>query len=460
MYGGVRGRANLGLVLGAGLLIATPAFAADLGSDGVADLEERIAELEATTARKGNRKVSLTISGYVNEQIQWWDDGREQNTYVGTNESDQTRLRFVGKAKIDKDFSAGYILELGFRGASQGTWGVDNDEGTNAGISLRHSAWYLESQTYGKVTVGQTSASNDSITELTLAKTITVEKPIQIFTPNGGFGIRRSGGTGASIGLNWAGLSQVTNGPGEGDRYNVVRYDTPTFAGFTASASWGEDDLWAVALRYAGELHGFKLAAGVGYAEYTDGNTATFVGERGFTKATKAGAVSAVGTTDGDEFGLSASILHVDTGLFGTVAYGKSEDHNRRFAAGGVPAGLIDGTDAGWHLQAGIYKKFNALGPTTLYGEYYQGDYGSPVASGTGAVVVATDGVTTGNVIGSDVDVWGLAAVQTIDAAALELYVAYRHYEADVTVRTAGGAIADLSTEDFNTVFSGAKISF
>src|SRR5688500_7239877 len=98
MYGGVRGRANFALVLGAGVFLAAgSALAADLGSDGVADLEERVAELEATTARKGNRKVSLTISGYVNEQVQWWDDGAEQNVYVGTNESDQTRLRFVGK---------------------------------------------------------------------------------------------------------------------------------------------------------------------------------------------------------------------------------------------------------------------------------------------------------------------------------------------------------------------------
>ena len=47
----------------------TPASAADLGGDCCADLEERIAELEATTARKGNRKVSLTISGWVNEAV-------------------------------------------------------------------------------------------------------------------------------------------------------------------------------------------------------------------------------------------------------------------------------------------------------------------------------------------------------------------------------------------------------
>ena len=49
-------------------LFATSAMAADLGIGGncCADLEERVAELEATTARKGNRVVSLTVYGHVN----------------------------------------------------------------------------------------------------------------------------------------------------------------------------------------------------------------------------------------------------------------------------------------------------------------------------------------------------------------------------------------------------------
>ncbi len=78
---------SLGALVAAGLLMggltAGSASAADLGGNCCADLEERIAELEATTARKGNRKVSLTISGWVAEQVMWWDDGVERNTYVG-----------------------------------------------------------------------------------------------------------------------------------------------------------------------------------------------------------------------------------------------------------------------------------------------------------------------------------------------------------------------------------------
>ena len=43
-----------------------PVKAADLGGDCCADLEERVAELEATTVRKGNKKVSITLYGDVN----------------------------------------------------------------------------------------------------------------------------------------------------------------------------------------------------------------------------------------------------------------------------------------------------------------------------------------------------------------------------------------------------------
>lgn len=419
MYGGVRSRTNLALVLGAGVFLAAgPALAADLGSDGVADLEERVAELEATTARKGNRKVSLTVSGWVNQEIQWWDDGSESNTYVGTNASDPTRFRFVGKAKIDKDWSAGYIIEIGIASAAQNS-NTANGLASSA-ITLRHSAWFLESKTYGKVTVGQTSAVNDGITELSLAKTTLVDKPITIFTPNGAFNLRNSA-SGASVGATWTDLTfGQSTGVGEGDRYNIVRYDSPEFAGFVASANWGEDDFWAVALKYAGEFHGFKLAAGISYGEISD-NTQRF------------GGSNTVGNDRGTTLGGSASILHTETGLFATFAYGETELAQKVVGTGN------DRDYSNWNVQAGIQKKWNPLGATTFYGEYFQGNFGQ----------------ATGNtsIKGSDVDVWGLAAIQTIDAAALDLYIAYRHYSADLK----GVAV---NVEDFDTVFSGAKISF
>ena len=47
---------------------------------------------------------------------------------------------------------------------------------------------------------------------------------------------------------------------------------SPTFGGFSVSASWGEDDMWDVAARYAGEFCGFKLAAAAAYNEVNDWN--------------------------------------------------------------------------------------------------------------------------------------------------------------------------------------------
>ena len=87
--------AALGLFVG-----VSSSQAADLGGNCCADLEERIAELEATTARKGNRKMSLTISGQVHRSVVWWDDGFSSKTYYGIdNTNSSSRFTFNGTAK-------------------------------------------------------------------------------------------------------------------------------------------------------------------------------------------------------------------------------------------------------------------------------------------------------------------------------------------------------------------------
>lgn len=112
MIGGLMKRGGIVAIAATASIFTAPAFAADLGGDCCADLEERVAELEATTARKGNRKVSLTVSGQVNELVYWWDDGVESNVYVGTSGFSSSRFRFRGDAKINADWSAGYYIEI------------------------------------------------------------------------------------------------------------------------------------------------------------------------------------------------------------------------------------------------------------------------------------------------------------------------------------------------------------
>ena len=79
--------AALGMVLG-GYALTSPAKAQDVGGDCCADLEERVAELEATTVRKGNKKVSVTLSGWVVKSMNWWDDGGHGNFAVGDKDYD------------------------------------------------------------------------------------------------------------------------------------------------------------------------------------------------------------------------------------------------------------------------------------------------------------------------------------------------------------------------------------
>ena len=91
MIGGLwKSTSSVALFAAAGLFVGGVAMpsakAADLGGDCCADLEERVAELEATTARKGNRRVSLTISGQVSTAVMAWDDGNSMAAKAGTPE--------------------------------------------------------------------------------------------------------------------------------------------------------------------------------------------------------------------------------------------------------------------------------------------------------------------------------------------------------------------------------------
>ena len=434
-------------LIAAATLISQPAMAADLGGDCCADLEERIAELEATTVRKGHRNVKLEISGWVNTSVLFWDDGEEQNIYVVDNIADRTRVRFRGSAKVNSDVEAGFLLEIGARRGRNDRVSADDDEGAGNGIDLRHSAWWLGSRTLGRVTVGQTSQSSDGITQISTVG-INHAARSQVFDWNQNFGIRRSNGV--QSGATWRNIAS-REAPGEGNRQNVVRYDTPTFSGFAASASWGEDDVWDVALRYAGEIQGFKLAAGISYTQWTDVDTGSNTGNTCTRQGPAAGS-----NAECQSLGLSASVLHTETGLYGIFAYGYHEDDRRAGGITNVAANLVDDRDEFYYFQGGLQRKWLPVGKTTVYGEYYRGNFGTSGGIAAGATTAPTINAGAGALISSEVDMWGFGINQSIEAAAMDFYVGYRNYEADLT--TVNGAVGGV--EGFQAVLTGAIIRF
>jgi hypothetical protein len=125
-----------------------------------------------------------------------------------------------------------------------------------------------------------------------------------------------------------------------------------------------------------------------------------------------------------------------------------------------------------WWVDAGIEKNWLGIGLTTFYGEYGRVDDGITglvaLPGGTGQLVLSGLGPlgARGVVADSEMTWWGVGAVQKIDAAAMDVYLAFRHYSADVvmgnsSVPAVGSAIQiPGGLEDIWYIQGGARIQF
>lgn len=371
----------------------TGAMAADLGGNCCSDLEERVAELEATTARKGNRKVSLEVSGQVNRVVVWHNDSDSRVSKFTSRDNDGrsgSRFRFKGSAKIDSNWSAGFLIEIG----------VDNNESaaTNdraaaalatqerAGVLFRHTMLYVKNKRLGTLRLGRTNTAAEGITEICLGCAI---------TPNSG---EEGGQVSGIVGRTMLGI--------DGTRRNGVHYVSPELGGFVLYSSWfhvgdpgqqndgtakSNNDAWDIAVRYANEFNGIRVAAGIAYSEAEGG----------------------AGTGEIETISGSASMLHVASGLVLQGSAGQVENK----------AGVKSDT---WYLSGGVSRKFNPIGKTTITVGYGQADKA---------------GIDTTN--------YGVGISQNVDAAAMDIYGNWRHYD--------DGTATDNEVDIFTV---GARIRF
>lgn len=344
--------------------------AADLGGSCCADLEERVAELEATTARKGGRKMTLTVYGQVNQAILWVDGGGESQRTVTNNGNSQSRFGFSGEAKFASGWSAGYVMEIGTAKASA-------TGSAEYALGVRHSTVFVRSESLGTIWLGKTSTATDGIAEIDLTNTSVASTRLSLEPLS----------TSYLMGINL---------PYDGNREEVLKYVSPTMAGFTASAAWysNRNDAWDASLRYAGELGGvIRLAAGVGYRVEDDLAS----------PGSKSKTINA-----------SGSILHIQSGLFLNGSYG---DMTGATASTTLPLADI----RAWQVQTGMERKLVDIGPTTFFAEY---------------------GRLEGKSGGGSTDMYGFGIVQEISPAAMHLYAGVRRYDdLDLTVGTAGALI-------------------
>ena len=147
MIGGrfLKTTSKLAIAAAAGIFTLTSAQAGGLGGDCCADLEERVAELEATTVRKGNRKVSVKLYGHVNKALLYWDDGVDSDVYVVDNQSSESRLGVKGKVAPLPGLSIGYNLEIAVASSKSTGVNADNDDGSSGAFRVRQSHLWIKS---------------------------------------------------------------------------------------------------------------------------------------------------------------------------------------------------------------------------------------------------------------------------------------------------------------------------
>jgi len=470
--------AAFGLVVGVGSVRA-----ADLGGNCCADLEERIAELEATTARKGNRKMSLTVTGQVHRMIMWWDDGHSNDTYYGVdNTNSSTRFSFIGEAKVTPTIKVGFdiTIEIEAGGTSSKLSQFDEDgkvgaqlNGTGAGSfnagnvdayfgDARRAAFFIEDARLGRVTVGRYESAG-AITTIDLGG-ISAGASASVILVNGSFLLRGAGGQ--YFAMNWGNLGDPSSNQ---SRVELLRYDSPSLHGFIFSASIAEaGDYWGTMLRYANEFNGVRVAAGIGYEKITDRTTSAAcvtVAPAQTTCATGTGAgPSDLGAVEPEveAWGGSLAVLHVPTGLFAQGHYLAADFGAGNSAYWAQVANKADATQ--WLIQVGITRNWFGIGNTAIFAEYSKNeDWGAGNGAGRTYSNAAIPGSTTiSGVTGTDMTVWGFGVTQNLDAAATELYLDYRHFSADITCSAAcvAGGTTSLSSDDFGVVIGGARVKF
>lgn len=358
----------------------------------IATAAPAMAELKYDNSSGG----SVTLYGQFSPAYQWVDDGGESFSELVDNAHSNTRVGlWVRQPMGQGTFTFNFETALGLRssdGVSQGSVpkGVDWSR-----TNLRKVDFAYDSGEYGKFYIGQGSMASDGIADLDYSGTTMVNYN-GVSDTAGSFLFRDSSGT----------LTSVTIGdiaPSlDGGRKGRIRYDSPSFSGFTISAAAGEeilasgsdDEFYDVALRYAGEFGAIRVASGLGFSRKDSG-----------------------GTDTDDTFG-SVAVEH-DNGFNGALALGSRDD-------GGDYVYAKVGYQANWF----------DIGRTALSIDLYDGsDFG-----------------LTGGATSSDSQVLGLGASQMLDDQNLELYIGYRTYEFSDNSTT--------SYQDIDSVLAGARWKF
>jgi hypothetical protein len=214
--------------------------------------------------------------GQLNKGFLVYDDGDGALLYPLVDNSNSS-TRFGARAGAPVTVSVNIRVRFEFQWTPYATGTINRANRTDPSFAknettlLRRFEAWVDSDTLGKLSVGQGSMASDGTAEVDLSGTSVVA-----YSHIGDFAggqFLRAGGAASTvqIGDAFANLDGLS-------RRLRVRYDTPGFAGFSAGASLGttiirdilHDTLWDASLRYRGEIGGVRVVGAAAYAQPND----------------------------------------------------------------------------------------------------------------------------------------------------------------------------------------------
>lgn len=383
-----------------GILTSGAAYAADASGtpryaveDRIAKLEEELKALKSSYVKRGKKQVELEVSGQVNRGVLYFDDGEQSDEAFVDNDHSSTRVRWTGKAKINEFWSAGSQIEVQFE--SNSTASVSQANGLSAGpdnFTERKLEFWVERKlsdnAKARLWVGQGDTASNGTSEVDNSGTDVILYS-GIADTAGGILFRAPGG--ALTGTNIGNVFNQLDGLSRQDR---VRLDV-SVGPVMVSGSTVQGERYDVAGRFNHTFNDqFKVSGAIAYAEDHEG-------------------------TKFDQVNGSLSIRHIPTGISLTGAAGQQD-----FDAGR--------TRDFYYAKAAIERDLFEVGSTAVGADFFHTE----------------DAVANGD----EGQAFGVAMVQNIDAAAMEIYLGYRHYEYEDS--------AGVDYQDIDAVLGGARLKF
>ena len=219
-------------------------------------LSKKVEALGDSYTKKGVKGASLTVSGQVNRAVMFLDDAQGSQVLNVDNDASSSRVRFVASAPMSNGMKVGARIEVQIESEPSNN-ANNNNQGAEPGFSARHIDAYI-SGGFGKISTGQGSTATDGIMHAN-----SLAAGLADITAEPGMGAD-------AVVLGATTLSQLAFG--DGGREDRVRYDTPSFGGFTGSVSYANQGHVQVAGRYSAKFDGVSVAARVGYESVAAGN--------------------------------------------------------------------------------------------------------------------------------------------------------------------------------------------